>query len=474
MPFSRRSLSRRRLAWVLPATALGWGLAMYAPTADAQVWKGFLQLGDLRGESTDKTHTGWIEVSAFDEGVSNRVNAATGATASGAAGWKPLTVSHALDVTSPRLWLALAQAKSLGAAVLELWQTTGAKANFLKLELQDVRVSRIGTVGTTGGVPNESLSLTFGGMTANSVAIKVTKKGGSLAGRAGSEATNADASAPGFPWVPVVNGDEASSNAAADEAGWLSRNLLRNPGAEAGVGTPAAWAVTGDLFAQPYEALPGLGGVPPHGANFFTAGARADDAQASQRIDLTTAALAIDAGQLQAILAGWLGGTTGSADAARLVALFRDATGVSLGSLDLTSTSPEPTLVRLERAGLVPPGTRSIEVALEFKGPNSSDAGPRADDLSLVLEEQAAGSKDLPVEIQFVRANGAVERSQVRLSWVARTGGVIVESAPSVAGPWQRETIEPRQTAGREHLEVTPESDTAARFWRVRPAAELR
>jgi type VI secretion system Hcp family effector len=486
MPFTNPSLASRGLPFL---AALGVSAALVAagPVARAAAWKGYLQFEQIRGESVDKGHEGWINITAFSEGVQVPAPAprSGGGSTTGAARWQPVTVTHVLDRASPPAYLAAANGRNLGKAVVELWPVTARATILLKLELGDVRITKVTTQGTSGTVPTEDLSLSFESLVANSLKIVGTINRGAPASLSPASPFLVTA---GWPNTAATGSASDSDTTADTTAPWLGRNLLRNPGAEAeaeaeagaGSGAPADWTPQGPFTTQTYGALPGLGGSPDHGTHLFAAGHAdpsdpADSAAGTQMLDLTAAAQAIDAGQLQAVLAGWLGGTAGEQEAARLMALFRDATGAQLGTLGIASTPGEPALLRLEKAGLVPAGTRSIEVTLRFErtGQDEGQATAYADDLSLVLEEIAAAS-DLPVDIQLLRASGSLERARVRLSWTPRPGGVLVESADTLAGPWRTESGPTLLDAGREHFEVPASPDAPACFWRVRPASELR
>jgi len=471
MSFTKPSMTSRGLP-LLAALGVAGGLLAARSAAGADAWKGYLQLGQIKGESVEKGHEGWINITTFSEGVQTYSSRAGTGAGAGAARWQPITVTHAVDRVSPPASLAVASGNNLGKAVIELWPASSASGVLLKLELGEVRITQVKTRGTSGSVPTEELSLSFETLVANSVKILGTIRSGAPASGSPSSPVPLAVAWP----APGAASASASGTTTDADAPWLSRNLLRNPGAETdtGSGTPADWTPHGAFTTQTYGALPGLGGGPDRGTHLFAAG-NADAADGTQVVDLSAAAQAIDAGQLQAVLAGWLGGTAGEQEAARLMALFRDAAGAQLGTLGIASTPGEPALARLEKAGLVPAGTRSIEVTLHFErtGQAEGQATAYADDLSLVLEEIAAAS-DLPVDIQLLRASGSLERARVRLSWAPRSGGVLVESAESLAGPWRTESAPTLLEAGRQHFEVPASADASARFWRVRPASELR
>jgi uncharacterized protein (TIGR03437 family) len=193
--------------------------------------------------------------------------------------------------------------------------------------------------------------------------------------------------------------------AAADSV--LNRNLLVNPGAEAG---PAAasgheiavdvpgWTRTTGFSVERYDphgrfpsAMPGS---PDRGAGLFSAGEDSDVAFGIQDVDVSAAAAQIDSGSVQYSASAWIGGyaARGSTD---LTVEFRDWSDarlamVQLGPVTSADRAGQGKLLARANAGVVPAGTRQIRVELTM---TRADAGTPndgcADDLSLVLGSSA-------------------------------------------------------------------------------------
>ena len=135
--------------------------------------------------------------------------------------------------------------------------------------------------------------------------------------------------------------------------------------------------------------LAGDPGPVDRGNAFFAGGAENDHSFATQLIDLTSGAAAIDAGASFA-LQGWLGGFSGQNDHAVLQISFLDAARQVLGSAALDSVYASDRdgltgLLQRNATGAVPVGTRSVSVLLDMTRTDGSYNDGYADNLSLVL-----------------------------------------------------------------------------------------
>lgn len=185
-------------------------------------------------------------------------------------------------------------------------------------------------------------------------------------------------------------------------------NLVQNPGFEAGPGgvddntvPPTVWASSGKPSVWMYGTLgdrPGkdvatkIGG----GANFLSGGQGGGapgplTATASQAIDVSRAAVEIDAGGVAAKLSAYLGGYTAAEDTARVDVRFLGADGAALGSVRVGPVTPEQrarqtTLLLRSAQALVPKLTRSVAVIVTMSAADAfSKLTGFADNISLVL-----------------------------------------------------------------------------------------
>jgi uncharacterized protein (TIGR03437 family) len=181
----------------------------------------------------------------------------------------------------------------------------------------------------------------------------------------------------------------------------LNRNLLVNPGAEAG---PAAsgheiatdipgWTRTTPFSVARYD--PTMAGSPNRGAALFTAGESSDVSSGVQDVDVSAVSALIDSGSVRYSAAGWLGGTAARGGSTELTVEFRDWSDTRLGAVALGPVTAgdrggEARLLARSNEGVVPAGTRQVRV--ELKMTRASAASPNdgcADDLSLVLSSSA-------------------------------------------------------------------------------------
>ena len=179
-------------------------------------------------------------------------------------------------------------------------------------------------------------------------------------------------------------------------------NLLVNPGAEDAEGAAdtttqvpiPGWETTSTMTAMQYgtDTFPTaadaarIGG----GGNFFAGGPGGARSTATQLVDVSASAAAIDAGRLAATLSAWLGGWSGQNDAIAIAAVYRSDAGESLGR---TTIGP---VLAADRGGVtgfrqrsatdvVPARTRSIQVVVTATRTEGTYNDGYADNLVLAL-----------------------------------------------------------------------------------------
>jgi len=120
----------------------------------------FIKLGDIKGEATDAAHKDWIIIESFDQGILLERDAASGLP-TGKRQHKPLTVTKAIDKSSPKLMEAIATGRVIPMVRLE-FVTPGTRTLYYQIVLKDVIVSSYQTGGSSGGaVPMDSISLDY-------------------------------------------------------------------------------------------------------------------------------------------------------------------------------------------------------------------------------------------------------------------------------------------------------------------------
>lgn len=200
-----------------------------------------------------------------------------------------------------------------------------------------------------------------------------------LAGALALAAPFAHAAGAGFGANLIVNGDA--------EAGVGSSN--------GGLGSTPGWSLSSNFSTVRYGAGGGFpstsdAGPANRGLNFFAGGDSNGASRASQVIDLSAYAGAINSGKTQFDLAGWLGGYASQGDNATLSATFLDAGGNVLGSASLAPVGAaerhsQTGLVARDTQGYVPVGAVTVGIALDMKRLEGSYNDGYADNLSFAI-----------------------------------------------------------------------------------------
>jgi len=202
--------------------------------------------------------------------------------------------------------------------------------------------------------------------------------------------------------VAVLLGTSGTANTGPTAPTQATGNLLTNPGAEAGEGAPDAdaqppvpgWETTASFTAVRYGApefpTPAESRRIGGGANFFAGGPGGAVSTATQIVDVSSRATAIDAGRDQANLSAWLGGFSSQSDAATLTAVFRNASGAELGRTVIGGGTPaerggRTSLRQVSTSAPVPAGTRTIQAVITAVRAQGTYNDGYADNVSLTL-----------------------------------------------------------------------------------------
>jgi type VI secretion system secreted protein Hcp len=130
----------------------------------------FLKVGDIKGESTDKTYTGkdgWINVLAWSWGASNSGTTHLGGGAgAGKANVQDLSVTKYVDTASPSLLLGALKGTHYPAANLVVRKVGATPIDYIKLDMKEVIVTSL-SAGGSGGEDRltENVSLNFASFT---------------------------------------------------------------------------------------------------------------------------------------------------------------------------------------------------------------------------------------------------------------------------------------------------------------------
>jgi hypothetical protein len=192
---------------------------------------------------------------------------------------------------------------------------------------------------------------------------------------------------------------EAGSAPVAGPCHACGRNLIANPGAEAGKGTATDsvvkvpdWKQTGAFTAAQYAWDADLSTTTPgptnRGKNYFYGGPSAMLSTGTQVIKVGTGG--ISSGRVSYVLSAWLGGYSDQPDNAELIVTFESASGTALkttkiGPVTVGERHDVSGLFFRQHTGKVPAGTEKIKVELEMMLREGGDNDGLADNLSLVF-----------------------------------------------------------------------------------------
>ena len=123
----------------------------------------YLKMGDIKGETTEKNHSEWIDVLSFSHSMENAVSSSSsgGSRSVGKAFLTDLVITKTLDKSSPLIAKSLTSGSNIPSVEIHL--TNGVGVIYLKYELVNVIISSysMSGVGGSGVYPTESISLNY-------------------------------------------------------------------------------------------------------------------------------------------------------------------------------------------------------------------------------------------------------------------------------------------------------------------------
>ena len=191
----------------------------------------------------------------------------------------------------------------------------------------------------------------------------------------------------------------ATATAGTTACAICGKNLIKNPGAEAGLGITAVdasgavpgWTnVAGEFGAASYSFPNGWfsarsTGPKNRGKNYFFGGTTRAAVEAQATIGKQTIKLPAAANGKTATLSGWLGNY--SKNTAQVRAHFEDAAGKSLSVVRIgpDTTIAGTNMTARSRSAKVPAGAKQVTVVVTFGGGGTNYKLAGADALSLIL-----------------------------------------------------------------------------------------
>ena len=125
--------------------------------------KMFLEVSGVVGESTDKSHTQWIEILSFNMGMSKPSSGTTMSRSRGDIIVEDIIIVKEVDKSSPKLMEKCAKGQVVTEAVIEFCQDVGGSFETVyRYELSNVLITSFYCSGyTSEDVPVEEMSLNF-------------------------------------------------------------------------------------------------------------------------------------------------------------------------------------------------------------------------------------------------------------------------------------------------------------------------
>lgn len=191
----------------------------------------------------------------------------------------------------------------------------------------------------------------------------------------------------------------ATASAGTTACGICGKNLIKNPGADGGLGITAVdaygavpgWTNVSGQFGAASYAFPNgwfsarSKGPKARGKNYFFGGTTRAAIDAPATIGTQTIPLPAAAVGRKATLSGWLGNYV--KNTAQVRAEFQDAAGAVLSRVKIgpDTTISGTDMAPRSRTGKVPAGTKQVTIVVTFAGGGAAYKLAGADALSLVL-----------------------------------------------------------------------------------------
>jgi len=125
----------------------------------------FLKLGDIKGQSKDKDHKDWINISSYHYGMTMNIGAGAGQVRqAGRANFEDIIITKIMDKSSASLAEAAASGLYFKSAEIEAMSAAGGdkRTKLMKITLENVHITSLQHDHKDGDVPKEVVCLSFG------------------------------------------------------------------------------------------------------------------------------------------------------------------------------------------------------------------------------------------------------------------------------------------------------------------------
>ena len=132
-------------------------------------FNGFVNFGDIKGESTDKDHMDWVTILSYNHAVTQPPSVtqkSAGGRSSEEADHSPFVFTKLVDAATPKLYEACCKGTHIKEVTIELWRAGGDKPlKYMEFKLKEVLISGVIHNGDPGGAyqfPTETIQMTYG------------------------------------------------------------------------------------------------------------------------------------------------------------------------------------------------------------------------------------------------------------------------------------------------------------------------
>lgn len=126
---------------------------------------GFMKIGDIKGESQDRDHKGWVDVMTFEQSMHIPESDGTGGRRRGSVVFDDISVVKELDSSSPKLQEAVALGRVIPKVEFELTATRAdeGRVTYYKYELKNVLITSysVSASGNEATIPTEEFTLNY-------------------------------------------------------------------------------------------------------------------------------------------------------------------------------------------------------------------------------------------------------------------------------------------------------------------------
>lgn len=118
----------------------------------------YIKIDGIDGQSTDKGHSNWVDVLAFNVGTLQNVTAGRAVESSGRGELEPFTFVHVVDKATPKLQEATISGKNIKNVEFHVAQAVGgAQTPVLEIKLEQVKIIHSSITLAKEGFANEQV-----------------------------------------------------------------------------------------------------------------------------------------------------------------------------------------------------------------------------------------------------------------------------------------------------------------------------